>query len=552
MKDELAKRGYEIVNQEKDDSDSDSDDPIPGRIRSREPNEAREKGKKAFEQGKYDKAIKIWQGGLKSILSALCSGPEAMSNQSLSELDLTLNLNIAMAYMKKGDYEGADRSVEKALNRREALPPHQITKALYRKAMALRAMHKLEECIETLKDLLTVETTHAAAQQMLQEVEREWSKQCREQKRNLKKLFSKLEGEDKQQEENVRRQRKEARQRCAVKWVAEHDVDSEAYEHDEAKGADGKDWGLAMSRSVLWAIEQFAVEDSFCLPATDSEHVTLWFIGASTTCELRWLLPMQLLQRLPSVQSLDVVMIGFLGELDPDNKRVPDPKVDALPVGRLESTLKESSRRFSIHAIKGTLQEALEQMAKPGTSSSSRSECNAEETTETAADEQAPAGEEPSPPIPAAEEQAPIAPAGEEPTQTPASHTTSQVEAAPTAAQKEVVPPTFAFIAHPQLHRYYTDFFPAITWLVEKDVPTAIIGASEPDPSWKQDEVLLKALGAKIVVGKRVCPYPMCLPDNPDVRKCSHIIGFKGGKALERDKLTKVKLELLTQDYSVR
>jgi len=66
------------------------------------------------------------------------------------------------------------------------------------------------------------------------------------------------------------------------------------------------------------------------------------------------------------------------------------------------------------------------------------------------------------------------------------------------------------------------------------------------------DEVLLKALGAKIVVGKRVCPYPMCLPDNPDVRKCSHIIGFKGGKALERDKLTKVKLELLTQDYSVR
>jgi len=151
MRAALSAKGYDIVG-EAEGSDSD-DDPMPGRIPSIEPNKAREKGKAAFEQGKYDKAIKYWQGGLKNILSALCSGPEAMSNTSLSELDLTLNLNIAMAYMKKGEYEAADRSVDKALARRDALPAHQITKALYRKASAQRAMNRLDETLETLKDL---------------------------------------------------------------------------------------------------------------------------------------------------------------------------------------------------------------------------------------------------------------------------------------------------------------------------------------------------------------------------------------------------------------
>lgn len=108
------------------------------------------------------------------------------------------------------------------------------------------------------------------------------------------------------------------------------------------------------------------------------------------------------------------------------------------------------------------------------------------------------------------------------------------------------------FIAHPQLHRYFSEFHPAISWLITKQVPTIIIGASDPDPSWKQDEQLLRKLGAELVVSKRESPYPMCLPGNSKVKKCSHIIGFRGGKAIERDKLMNVKLELLAQEYSVR
>eukprot|EP00435_Cladocopium_sp_Y103_P054858 s568_g18.t1 len=101
-------------------------------------------------------------------------------------------------------------------------------------------------------------------------------------------------------------------------------------------------------------------------------------------------------------------------------------------------------------------------------------------------------------------------------------------------------------------HRYFTEFHPAINWLIKKSVPTVIIGASEPDPSWKQDEHLLQKLGATIVVSKRESPYPMCLPGDSTVKKCSHIIGFRGGKAIERDKLMNAKIELLSQDYIVR
>ena len=37
------------------------------------------------------------QAGLKAILSSLCAGPHMMGDKNLSELDLSLNLNIALA-----------------------------------------------------------------------------------------------------------------------------------------------------------------------------------------------------------------------------------------------------------------------------------------------------------------------------------------------------------------------------------------------------------------------------------------------------------------------
>lgn len=484
LKEAMAAKGYEIIS----DEENSDDDPFPGRIPSIEPGLAREKGNKAFQEGKYDKAIRYWQGGLKNILSSLCSGPQALGNQSLSELDLTLNLNIAMAHMKKGDFQAAERSVEKALARRDALPPQQITKALYRKASAQKSMHRLEECMATLKELLEVEAGHPAAKQMLQEVEREWAKQCRDQKKHLKKLFCKLTEEDQEQKVQDHQRRAALRESCAVRWT-EEDIDPAAFEQGDEPMAAGTDWGLAMCRTVLWAIDQLAVDGNFVVPAEQTE-VSLWFLGASSTCELRWLQGVRLLARLPSVQRLRIHLIGFIGELDPDNKREPDPNLEKLPKEPF-ITNSDDGRQCEISAVVGSLEEALQKEPFVRAQSSS-------------------------------------------------------------APPTEVEAPTVCYIAHPQLHRYFSDFHPAISWLIQRKVPTIIIGASDPDPSWKQDEILLKALGADLCVSKRESPYPMCLPDNRRVRKCNHIIGFQGGKALEKDRLTKVKIELLTQDYNVR
>jgi len=502
MKAALAAKGYDLVDMGSD-SDSDGIGLMPGRIQALDPDRAREKGKKAFQAGKYDKAILCWQGGLKSILSSLCSGPEALKDMNLSELDLTLNLNIAMAYMKKEEFEMADRAVDKALARREALPDHLITKALYRKASVQRSMHRLEECISTLKDLLSVEEGNKAALQMMQEVDREWKMQCRQQKKNLKKLFDKLGDEDREASAKLKAEREELRRRSGVVWKADQDIDSGAFEREEVECSDGKDWGLSLTRTLLWAMEEFAVEGHLCLPEGDS-HAAFWFIGASSPCELRLLQPQTLLTRLPKVRHLEVALIGFLGELTPENEREPDPKADDLPLGCKSAPLPDDpDTRVTLRVIKGTLQDAV------------ATELKVSDTPE--------------------EE------AAENPDEPPM---------LPTPQPK--VPPTMAIIAHPQLHRYFSDFYPAIAWLVENNVPTVIVGPSDPDPSWKQDEVLLKAFGCDVVLPKRLNPYPMCLPNNPKVRKCNHIIGFRGGKIIPKDKVTRTKIDLLAKDYNVR
>jgi len=555
MRAALAAKGYDLVGAA-DGSDSEDDimSAVSGRIPSLEPNVAREKGKAAFEKGKYDKAIKYWQGGLKSILSALCSGPEAMSNTSLSELDLTLNLNIAMAYMKKGDFEAADRSVDKALARRDALPTHQITKALYRKASAQRSMRKLDETLETLKDLLEVDPTNAAALKMHQEVDREWKKQTKVQTQGFKSMFTKMQAEDKKEGERMRRDRNEARRKSGVQWAAE-DVDSEGFERGEAPGCDGRDWGMALSRSVLWSIEQLAVEGGVFLPP-DLTHASAWFLGSSSTCEMRWLQPAALMSRLPGLSTLELVLIGFEGEKDPENKIIPDARANTLPKAVLKHPISDS-RRCYVRTVKGYLQDALkgdlmcvDDALKAATEAS---EASAAAKTEASSEAAAVSSRE----APAASSDAP-APGGESEPAAASASQESPAEEVPSgivdsfgAPVPDPAPPSVCFIVTPQLHRYFSDFYPAITWLIKNNVPTILMGGSEPDLSWKQDEILLKALGANIVVSKRESPYPMCLPDDSRVKKCNHIIGFVGGKALEREKLVKTKIDLLSQDYTV-
>lgn len=349
-----------------------------------------------------------------------------------------------------------------------------------------------------------------------------------------------------------------------MKWL-DGDLDTVKFEEGEAPGDAGKDWGLALSGTVLWAMEELAIEGEIVLQP-ESPQASFWFLGASSTCELRWLQPKILLSRLPALSQLELVLIGFLGELDPDNKRLPDPKADHLRDIVLPDVLPGSEgsedRRAEVRIVMGTLQQALEKMAKSKSSTAAPAAAEpAQGSEETTAADDSTSGAAAASSTPTATDDAAAGPAAEDGSTTGAPAAESAAEGGEAAAEAAkqlaaavaaLAPPQVCFIAHPQLHRYFTDFYPAMAWLIQRNVPTVIIGASEPDLSWKQDEVLLRALGANLVVSKRLSPYPMCLPDNATVRKCNHIIAFRGGKALERDKLTRAKIDLIAQDYTVR
>merc|ERR1719321_623498 len=85
----------------------------------------------------------------------------------------------------------------------------------------------------------------------------------------------------------------------------------------------------------------------------------MWFLGASSTCELRHLQPENILKRLPSIKALDLTLIGFLGDKDPDNSVVPDARAKNLPEGVIRTEVADK-RDVSLRAFKGTLQEALD------------------------------------------------------------------------------------------------------------------------------------------------------------------------------------------------
>ncbi|OLP85100.1 hypothetical protein AK812_SmicGene33986 [Symbiodinium microadriaticum] len=266
----LAAKGYDLLGtdggggggDDGEEEDSDEED-VFGRIRKLPPDAAREKGKKAFQDGDYDKAIRYWleYAPLHFVYS-----------------EVLVRAGLAMAYMKKEDYHAAERhplavtwrnvktpdspvrSVDKALARREA--QHDRGALPQSDGSAINAQ---------------VEAGHAAAKQMQQEVEREWAKQCRDQKKNMRKLFDKLSGEDRAAEEGANGKPAEPvpALQSGVRWTVD-DVDSEAFAAGSTPPSDGKadvlvssprgahlalqDWGLALSRTVLWAMEQLALE----------------------------------------------------------------------------------------------------------------------------------------------------------------------------------------------------------------------------------------------------------------------------------------------------
>jgi len=136
--------------------------------------------------------------------------------------------------------------------------------------MGQRLLGRLDACLETLTDLLEVDSENKAALQMQQEVDREWKRQCATQKQRLKKL-----------------------------------------------------WKKSFALTTIFAARAFAEQDIQVVPR-EKEKFTVFILGASSGCELVQLDPVEFLKRLPDVKELNIVLIGFLGQLDPENKLEPD------------------------------------------------------------------------------------------------------------------------------------------------------------------------------------------------------------------------------------
>jgi len=111
FKDFLADKGYDMVDPSTAAPDGNTyEDPSEMLDPYREkadlaPSESKEKGNKFFKEGRIHDAIYWYTQSQKTILNALCRGPEAMQDQGLSELDLTLNLNLAQCYIKLKDWK---------------------------------------------------------------------------------------------------------------------------------------------------------------------------------------------------------------------------------------------------------------------------------------------------------------------------------------------------------------------------------------------------------------------------------------------------------------
>ena len=115
--------------------------PMPNEVE--DPMVCKDLGVECFKEDQLELAIAYWRQGLKKCLSILCSGgPEAMHNKTLSDCDLKCNLNIAMAEIKRENFQSAVDHCDKALKRREMLDPLDLEKVLCRKATALDKMGK--------------------------------------------------------------------------------------------------------------------------------------------------------------------------------------------------------------------------------------------------------------------------------------------------------------------------------------------------------------------------------------------------------------------------
>jgi tetratricopeptide (TPR) repeat protein len=153
--------------------------------------EHKDRGKEAYANGDYEKAVDAWcmaRGSFKHIVERELFKDDPEKQEEVKQLQVLIHLNLAQGYLKNKEFHRAISQADKVLE----VEPHN-GKALYRKAAALIDASMFTEARATLKVLLEVDSSNASARQMLNDLARKEAVSARSGKKAYRKMFEGIE-----------------------------------------------------------------------------------------------------------------------------------------------------------------------------------------------------------------------------------------------------------------------------------------------------------------------------------------------------------------------
>lgn len=147
----------------------------------------------AYKVGNYEKAITCWcmaRGSMKHILDKEFFKGNDEKVKETADLEHTMHLNLAQAYLKNKEFYQALNFCKKVLDKE----PDNL-KAWYRKASAHMMGSQYPEARSAIDEMLKLESDNASAKQLLLEIARKEEASKKTGKKAAKKMLNAFDGE---------------------------------------------------------------------------------------------------------------------------------------------------------------------------------------------------------------------------------------------------------------------------------------------------------------------------------------------------------------------